>query len=137
MKINKHNPERLIGRTIMDHHSQWWFVKGVEDHHIILQKRSTIGKLNIEMLSRCRLYPTHEEVEQHYPLLVRALRWAALLTHSEATGAVVGHIVNGPFSCGSEAVSHIGGSAQAIRQAWRCRHVTRELYKRERLMKVA
>lgn len=133
MRLVNINPKTLIGRTIGDHLGHWWEVAGVESDHLFLKKswRNETGKLRLAMLPRCRLYPSHSEVERRYPLLLRALRWGAILTQGEAVGAVQGYLINGNHA-GSEAVAHIGGAVAAIRQAWRCRHATRELHARER-----
>ena len=136
MKADRITKQALLGRTIR-FQGNWWSVTGIEDDRILLSANGKKGSLRNDLLQKCTLYPTHDEVQSRYPLLVRALRWAAILTPGEATGALVGHLVNGPFSAVSEAVAHFGGSANAIRQAIRCRHVVRELHARERMKMAA
>lgn len=134
MKLVNVEPKSLVGRTVSDHLGSWWLVKGFDETHLHLEKPSSRekGKLAMRMLPRCRLYPDQEEIERRFPLLLRALRWGALLTPGKAIGAILGQSIQGNFSMSSEAVAHIGGSAAAIRQACRCRHVTRDLYARNR-----
>lgn len=133
MKANRYDLNDLIGRTIRDHIGNWWSVLRIDEEFLYLSANGKTGKLRKTLLPRCTVYPSHDEMEHAYPLLVRALRWGAILTPGEASSALVGHVVNGPFSAASEAVAHIGGSASAIRQAIRCRHVVRKLNARERL----
>lgn len=132
MRLTHVDPQNLIGRTIVDHLNHWWEVTSVKEGHLLLKRtwNNETGMLRIEMLPRCRIYPTHEEVEARYPKLIRGLRTAALLTIGEAVAAVHGYLVQGPFHVGSEAVAHIGGAAAAIRHAWRHRKAVREEHKR-------
>lgn len=137
MRLVNVDPKTLIGRSIVDHLGHWWQVTGVDTDYLLCAQshRNLSTKMRLAMLPRCRVYPTFTEVEQRYPLLIRALRWSCLLTINEAVGAVHGCIIHrGRNTMGSEAVAHIGGGVYAINHAWRCRHVTRELYAREKKM---
>lgn len=123
MKLKDRNPADYVGRTIMYRH-QAWTIKSVEGNTIHLSRplRSQNGQLRIEQFAECRLYPTHEEVIASFPRLIRSLRKACIFTQSEAVDALHGMITTGSYFMGSEAVAHMGGSANAIRHAWRRRH---------------
>ena len=57
------------------------------------------------------------EIQRQYPRLIRCMRSAGLLTESEAIGALVEYKVFGiREGFGSEAVAHLGGQLEAIRQ---------------------
>ncbi|ALP53660.1 hypothetical protein Tel_11230 [Candidatus Tenderia electrophaga] len=65
------------------------------------------------------------EIQRQYPRLIRCMRSAGLLTESEAIGALVEYKVFGiREGFGSEAVAHLGGQLEAIRQGIRYRHFT-------------
>jgi hypothetical protein len=69
-----------------------------------------------------------DEMRQRYPRLVRAMRYAGLLTETEAIGALVDYKVFGiREGFGSEAVAHLGGPLAAIRHGVRCRHLVKRL----------
>lgn len=131
MRLNNANPYKLVQETLI-FRGQFWVVKMVDEEGLHLGKHHNADKglLRIDQLDQCRLYPSHEQVAKTYPYLMRALRWACILSHGEASGAVQGYITTGPFYMGSEAVSHVGGSLAAIRHAIRCRHKVRQEYKR-------
>lgn len=66
-----------------------------------------------------------DEIQRQYPRLIRCMRSAGLLTESEAIGALVEYKVFGiQEGFGSEAVAHLGGQLEAIRQGIRYRHFT-------------
>lgn len=66
-----------------------------------------------------------DEIQRQYPRLIRCMRSAGLLTESEAIGALVEYKVFGiREGFGSEAVAHLGGQLEAIRQGIRYRHFT-------------
>ena len=66
-----------------------------------------------------------DEIQRQYPRLIRCMRSAGLLTESEAIGALVEYKVFGIHEdFGSEAVAHLGGQLEAIRQGIRYRHFT-------------
>lgn len=123
MKLKNRNPADFVGRTITYRH-QAWNLDSVHGNTIHLSRpgRPQNGQLRLEQFAECRLYPTREEVLAQFPMLVRALRWACILSQSEAVDALHGMITTGSYYMGSEAVAHIGGSANAIRHAWRRRH---------------
>jgi hypothetical protein len=64
-----------------------------------------------------------DAIQRRYPRLIRSMRSAGLLTESEAIGALVEYKVFGiREGFGSEAVAHLGGQLEAIRQGIKCRH---------------
>jgi hypothetical protein len=126
MKLKNRIPADFVGRTII-FRGQAWNVDSVDADKMYLSRPglNQKGQLRHDQLADCRLYPTREELLAQFPMLVRALRWACILSQSEAVGAIHGMITTGPFFMGSEAVAHVGGSANAIRHAWRCRNTVR------------
>jgi hypothetical protein len=123
LKLKNLNPTNFVGRTILYRH-QAWNIDAVNDTTIFLSRPGLAqkGKLQRYQFADCRLYPTREEVLTQFPMLVRALRWACLLSQSEAVDAIHGMITTGSYYMGSEAVAHVGGPANAIGHAWRRRH---------------
>lgn len=78
-----------------------------------------------------RHLPTHlrrllprEAILRRYPRLVRAMQYAAILSESEAIGAIR-DVADEPRFGGGEAVVHYGGPAAAIAGALRCRGYVR------------
>jgi len=66
-----------------------------------------------------------DDIQRRYPRLIRSMRSAGLLTEAEAIGALVEYKVFGiREDFGSEAVAHLGGQLEAIRQGIRYRHFT-------------
>lgn len=122
MKLKNRNPADFVGRTILYRH-QAWQIESVTDTdiHLIQTGLDKKGRIQHYQFADCRLYPTREEVLAQFPMLVRALRWACILSQGEAVGAIHGMITTGSYYMGSEAVAHVGGSARAIAHAWRCR----------------
>lgn len=123
MKLKNRNPADFVGRTILYRH-QAWNIDAVDNTTIFLSRPGLAqkGRLQHYQFADCRLYPTREEVLAQFPRLMRALRWACLLSQSEAVDAIHGMITTGSYYMGSEAVAHVGGSANAIGHAWRRRH---------------
>lgn len=123
MKLKLRNPINFIGRTILYRH-QAWSVEEVVAATIHLSRPGLAqkGQIKVSQFSECRAYPTREEVLARFPMLLRALRFACMLTHGEAVDAIHGMISSGPYYMGSEAVAHVGGAANAINHAWRRRH---------------
>ena len=70
-----------------------------------------------------RHYITHAEATARYPRLLRAMAWVACLNSTEAQSAVIMHRAGHEYA--GEAVNHFGGCRAVIRNAIRCRHVTR------------
>ena len=130
MRLKNVDPATLIGRTIIHRGKSWRFVEigKYEFGEIrLVAWNGTKGLLSLRQLADCRLYPTMEEVEKQYPLLIEALRWSCILTQTEAVSCLHGYLTTGAFFMGGEAVCHIGGSLAAIRQALRCRAIPRRL----------
>lgn len=123
MQLKLCDPNNFIGRTILYRH-QAWLVEKVASQTIHLSRPGLgqSGRITVPQFSECRLYPTREEVLERFPMLLRALRHASLLTQGEAVDAIHGMISSGPYYMGSEAVAHVGGAANAINHAWRRRH---------------
>lgn len=131
MRLTNVSLESLIGRTVI-HRSACWLVTAIaEDREaLIVQRFNSNGKLLVRLLSECTLYPTDMEIRSRYSRLLTMLRHTCLLTQTEAESAVIGFIVNGFFHYGSEAVSRIGGSGQAIRHAIARRHYVQRSLRR-------
>lgn len=74
-------------------------------------------------------------LSSRYPRLLRAIRWAAILSETEATCALrtIRQVRAGLLSTdmlkwgGGEAVNHFGGPLEVVRAGIRCRHVTRRV----------
>ena len=69
----------------------------------------------------------YEEIERRYPLLIAAMKWAAILCTTEAADcirAIQEHRGSG------EAVQHFGGPVAVFQGAMRCRKWARENRKR-------
>ena len=66
-----------------------------------------------------------DECAKRYPRLLRAMKWAACLSETEAS-ATLRDLRNGNARYGGgEAVSHFGGPLAVLQAAKRCRHNTR------------
>lgn len=129
MRLIKTAPESVVGKTII-FRNQFWHVDAVADD-LRLSKfymgNSTKGRLQLRQLADCRLYLSHEAVAKAYPRLVKALRFACILTQSEAESCLQGYLTTGSSYIGSEAVAHVGGALAAIRHAIRCRKLIRRI----------
>lgn len=131
MKLTNRNPRNYIGRTII-YRSGAWRIDGVDSEHVLLSKSGldTKGKLGLHLFGSCTLFPSAGEIQTRFPKLLRALRTVCNLTSGEAENALLGMITNGPFFAGSEALAHLGGSANAVRLCWRHRNRVRESFAR-------
>lgn len=58
-----------------------------------------------------------------YPLVIRAMKFVALLTNGEATACI--EAIKRGDEWSSEAVDHFGGTRAVLEAAWRRRHVVR------------
>ncbi len=129
MRLVKVLPESVVGKTII-FRNQFWHVDAVTDH-LRLSKyymgNSTKGRLEFRQLDDCRLYLSHEAVAKGYPRLIKALRFACILTQSEAESCLQGYLTTGSRYIGSEAVAHVGGSLAAIQHAIRCRKLVQRI----------
>jgi hypothetical protein len=66
---------------------------------------------------------TSDQLAVRYPRLIRALKWAAILSDGEAASAIRDYRDGfGAPGFGCEAVAHVGGPAAALRHAFRVRH---------------
>jgi hypothetical protein len=132
MKLKNRDPRAYIGRTIF-YKSVAWQITKVDDENVPLYKpgQNEHGRLRLDLFGQCKLYPEASEIRTRFPKLLRALRTACNLTTGEAENAVLGMIVNGPFFAGSEALAHIGGSANAVQRCWRFRRQVREYFARQ------
>ena len=122
MKI--HNTASLPGRTII-FRNQFWKVEGFYDDGDLKMSRrggSQKGRLLSALIQECHVYPTYEEVEARYPRLIRALRWAGILSMSEARDCILGHLTTGSRYMGAESIANLGGAQLAIQLALKCRH---------------
>ncbi len=130
MRLMRVAPETVVGKTIIFRH-QFWHVDAVLEDTLRLSKsymgNSMKGRLQVPQLADCRLYLTHEAVAKAYPRLIKALRFACILTESEAESCLQGYLTTGSRYIGSEAVAHIGGSLAAIQHAIRCRKLVRRI----------
>ena len=127
MKMMNRNPAAFIGRTIVFRHQSWQLVAVSDaDVHLYRPGPNQHGRIRRDLFSECRLRPRQEEILAQFPRLVRALRWACLLSEAEAIGAILGMLTTGSYYQGSEALAHVGGSGNAIGHAWRCRHAVRK-----------
>jgi hypothetical protein len=131
MKLTNHNPRNYIGRTVI-YRSGAWRIDGVDSEHVLLSKSGldAKGKLGLHLFGSCTLFPSAGEIQTRFPKLLRALRTVCNLTSGEAENALLGMITNGPFFAGSEALAHLGGSANAVRLCWRHRNRVRESFAR-------
>ena len=131
MKLTNRTPRNYIGRTIICR-SGAWRIDGVDSEHVLLSKSGldTKGKLCLHLFGSCTLFPSAGEIQTRFPKLLRALRTVCNLTSGEAENALLGMITNGPFFAGSEALAHLGGSANAVRLCWRHRNRVRESFAR-------
>ena len=73
----------------------------------------------------CRFHDLNA-IERRYPRLLRAMRWATILSISEAT-CCIRDLKHGWM--GGEAVHHFGGPKTVIHAAIRCRRSVNELIK--------
>lgn len=130
MRLVKVAPETVVGRTII-FRNQFWHVDAVVEDDLRLSKyymgNSTKGRLQLRQLADCRLYLSHEAVAKAHPRLIKALRFACILTQSEAESCLQGYLTTGSRYIGSEAVAHVGGSLAAIQHAIRCRNLVRRI----------
>lgn len=131
MKLTNRNPRNYIGRTIICR-SGAWRIDGVDGEDVLLSKPGLEikGKLRLHLFSSCTLFPSAGEIQARFPKLLRALRTVCNLTSGEAENALLGMITNGPFFAGSEALAHLGGSANAVGLCWRHRNRVRESFVR-------
>lgn len=126
MRLINTSPASSVGETIIVK-NQYWLVTGVKENEIHLKRSWSDETLTItpDEFKQSRRYPSRQEIASRYPRLLRALRWACILSYGEAECAVHGYITVGPHFMGSEAVAHVGGSLKAIRHAIRCRSAVR------------
>lgn len=61
---------------------------------------------------------TYPEIERRYPLLIASMKWAAILTTTEAADCIRALQEN---RGSGEAVSHFGGPREVFKAALRCR----------------
>ena len=75
---------------------------------------------------------TYPEIERRFPVLISAMKWAAILSTTEAAECIRALYEN-RGSC--EAVDHFGGPPAVFRAALRCRKFAYQVRKanRERL----
>ena len=66
----------------------------------------------------------YEEIERRYPLLIDAMKWAAILSTTEARDCI--RAIKERRGSG-EAVMHFGGPVAVFQGAMRCRKWAREL----------
>lgn len=124
MRLALANPADVIGITVIHDH-RFWRVDRTNGTTIDLASTWSKDELRlpIDEFRNCRVYLSQNELRTKYPRLIRAMRWASILTDGEATSAIYGYQVSGARDMGSEAVAHAGGSRAVIRHAIRCRHV--------------
>lgn len=124
----------MIGRTVEFHHVFWKVTGVAEDGDLLLERAHFAdqppqkGRLLKRLFPKAVLYPTMEEVRARYPRLIRALRWACLLTEGEAVNCLHGYSTTGAHYLGSEAVAHVGGAGRALEHAIRCRRPAMKAY---------
>lgn len=139
MKLKNRNPEDFLNETIL-HEKQPLQVIDVtaEGIHAQSNLRGVVPVvLSLDQFAMCEPYPARDFIRARYPTLLRAMRYASILSHGEAESALYGLIMLGLRDLGCEAVSNAGGSGQVIRHAWRCRHHVRRLYADARNQTVA
>lgn len=131
MKLMNRDPRDYIGRTIICRTGAWR-IDGVDTEHVLISRPGldTKGKLLLHLFGNCTLFPSAGEIQTRFPKLLRALRTVCNLTSGEAANALLGMITNGPFFAGSEALAHLGGSANAVGLCWRHRNRVRESFVR-------
>jgi hypothetical protein len=66
----------------------------------------------------------YEEIERRYPLLIAAMKWAAILSTTEAVDCI--KAIQEERGSG-EAVQHFGGPVAVFKGAMRCRKWAKEL----------
>ena len=66
----------------------------------------------------------YEEIERRYPLLIDAMKWAAILSTTEAVDCI--KAIQEERGSG-EAVQHFGGPLAVFQGAMRCRHWAKQL----------
>jgi len=66
---------------------------------------------------------TYEEIPRRYPLLIKAMQWAAILSTTEAVDCI--KAIQEERGSG-EAVSHFGGPVEVFKGAMRCRRWARQ-----------
>ena len=71
-----------------------------------------------------RIGRTYEEIEQRYPLLIAAMKWAAILSTTEAVDCI--KAIQEERGSG-EAVQHFGGPVAVFKGAMRCRKWAKQL----------
>ena len=67
---------------------------------------------------------TYEEIERRYPLLIAAMKWAAILSTTEAVDCI--RAIRERRGSG-EAVSHFGGPVAVFKGAMRCKKWAKQL----------
>lgn len=124
MRLNNVNPSSVIGKTVI-YRGQFWRVVQTDTNQVRVDKpwNSAKGLLSLDQFRESRVYPSCEEVRKTYPRLLRALRWACILTQGEAEECVHGYLTTGSYYMGSEAVAHMGGSRAALVHAIGRRHI--------------
>jgi hypothetical protein len=76
----------------------------------------------------------YEEIERRYPALLGAMKWAAILSTTEAVDCIRALQEN---RGSGEAVSHFGGPGAVFKAAMRCRRFSRALKKSRQEQKAA
>ena len=66
----------------------------------------------------------YEEIERRYPLLIDAMKWAAILSVTEAVDCI--RAIRERRGSG-EAVSHFGGPVAVFKGAMRCKKWAKQL----------
>lgn len=124
MRMTTQDPQQYINRTILIR-GVFYRIDGMDDDGKVLLSNpvnKNKGRLLPELWRESRLYPSQEEVAERYPRIIALLRDVCIQTQTEARATVIGHLMQGPFSCSSEAVAWMGGSSFAISHALRHRH---------------
>ena len=67
---------------------------------------------------------TYEEIQRRYPLLIAAMKWAAILSTTEAVDCI--RAIRERRGSG-EAVSHFGGPVAVFKGAMRCKKWAKQL----------
>ena len=78
------------------------------------------------------MYPTCKcgcSIHVLHPLLIRAMKWVAILSTSEAEACLRDYNEGRDYS--GEAVNHFGGTKAVIQRAWDVRHTVREVWQME------
>lgn len=72
---------------------------------------------------RRNTYQPADVIRARFPRLIRAMRWSAILTESEAISAIQLWQIGDTWA--GEAVNHFGGIPAVLGAAIRCRHFVR------------